>query len=557
MSWRGGGLWLALLGSSCLGGLSFERGAGAFCDLDSPCIAGLYCLLEDNECQPEIALAQVCDRDLACASKACVDGVCCEQACEGACSICNLPGSVGHCAPAPAGTDPLDACAGTTSCGPEGVCQASPLWSAFYGGVDVQTTRDVATGAVGDVVVAGSFLGFLDFGQGTPAHNPGLEDAFVAKYGPDGQVAWTLVAGGDGRQVIEAVRVDGASNVFVAGWFEQTMLLDGVRATATDADPDGFVAMLDSGGNLMWLRQLAGAGEQRALALALDEDAHRVFLGALVGGTIDLDSCSQTATSAEGEVAVAALSELGACIDMQLLAGSGVKRAVGLAVGADDGLIVVVTGRGQQRFGGIQLDGASDDDDVFVGKLGPTLGDAIWAKRLGGDGDDAVAGVAVASNNDIWLAGSFAGMLDVGAGAPLVADAGRDAFVLRLNAFGAHASSDRYGGAYDQELLAVAVSARDEVVVGGRFELSLAAGNGTLVAEGGFDVFLSKLSPDGTPAWSLPLGGPMNETLAGVVFDFASNIAVAGDYEASLAIEPDDVHTAAGASDGFVAKLTP
>src|SRR5262249_56107467 len=32
-----------------------------------------------------------------CASATCVDGVCCDQACDGQCQACDVPGSVGAC----------------------------------------------------------------------------------------------------------------------------------------------------------------------------------------------------------------------------------------------------------------------------------------------------------------------------------------------------------------------------------------------------------------------------------------------------------------------------
>jgi hypothetical protein len=58
--------------------------------------------------------ATACTEGSACASKRCVDGVCCdsacEGACEGACESCALPASPGVCALAPFGVDPRGDC---------------------------------------------------------------------------------------------------------------------------------------------------------------------------------------------------------------------------------------------------------------------------------------------------------------------------------------------------------------------------------------------------------------------------------------------------------------
>jgi len=48
-----------------------------------------------------------------CISGNCVDGVCCDTACDGVCESCNQPGLVGQCSPAMMGTDPDNDCVAT------------------------------------------------------------------------------------------------------------------------------------------------------------------------------------------------------------------------------------------------------------------------------------------------------------------------------------------------------------------------------------------------------------------------------------------------------------
>ena len=63
-----------------------------------------------------------------CASNHCVDGVCCESDCTGACTSCDNPGTEGLCRPRPAGVpDPRGMCAdmGAATCGTNGLCDVS------------------------------------------------------------------------------------------------------------------------------------------------------------------------------------------------------------------------------------------------------------------------------------------------------------------------------------------------------------------------------------------------------------------------------------------------
>lgn len=54
-----------------------------------------------------------CGNGSECNSTICVDGVCCDKACDGTCEACNVAGNVGRCAAVPAGQDPDKECKGT------------------------------------------------------------------------------------------------------------------------------------------------------------------------------------------------------------------------------------------------------------------------------------------------------------------------------------------------------------------------------------------------------------------------------------------------------------
>ena len=98
---------------------------------DGQCLAPASC--QSGSCGPK-GLGQPCAAGSECASSFCVDGVCCESACEGKCSFCALPNAPGRCQNAPLGsldpraaagvTDPNRICAdeGVASCGQNGRC---------------------------------------------------------------------------------------------------------------------------------------------------------------------------------------------------------------------------------------------------------------------------------------------------------------------------------------------------------------------------------------------------------------------------------------------------
>lgn len=74
-----------------------------------------------------LSLGSACAAATQCASGVCSGGICCDMACDGLCYACNLPGLVGHCSLAPAGTDSGGKCAAAAAatCGLDGKCDGA------------------------------------------------------------------------------------------------------------------------------------------------------------------------------------------------------------------------------------------------------------------------------------------------------------------------------------------------------------------------------------------------------------------------------------------------
>ena len=93
------------------------------CTADKECMTGNYCVNASCGRKP---LGANCTLGTDCQSGFCAQGVCCNNACNGGCKACNLPGSPGLCNPVTDGTpDPQGICVATlqTSCGTTGSCK--------------------------------------------------------------------------------------------------------------------------------------------------------------------------------------------------------------------------------------------------------------------------------------------------------------------------------------------------------------------------------------------------------------------------------------------------
>ncbi len=90
-----------------------------------------------DDSPPPLPLGASCSSAAECASGFCADGVCCASACGG-CLACNLPGSIGSCAPVADGSDPHGACAQPCAAG----CHAGACVPASSGTVCSKSCSD-------------------------------------------------------------------------------------------------------------------------------------------------------------------------------------------------------------------------------------------------------------------------------------------------------------------------------------------------------------------------------------------------------------------------------
>lgn len=154
--------------------------------------------------------------------------------------------------------------------------------------------------------VAGSFAGTLRVGDRTTT-SAGVGDGFVASVDRAGAVRWLLRVGGDGADTIAGAAALGAGKIAIAGTFSGTAELRGETLIAHDpevASADGFVAVLDAQGALVWHRIWGGpADDTCAGVVALDGGA--LAVAGTVRGEVDVAGRVLTVRgNADGLVAV-------------------------------------------------------------------------------------------------------------------------------------------------------------------------------------------------------------------------------------------------------------
>lgn len=205
--------------------------------------------------------------------------------------------------------------------------------------------------------------------------------------------------------------------------------------------------------------------------------------------------------------------------------------------------------------------------DIFVVKLDPS-GTLLWAKKLGGTGNDIGYAIVVDASGNVYTTGSFIGTADFDPGTStynLTAPGGNaDAFISKLNSSGNFVWAKKIGDTNVDEGRGIALDASGNVLTTGYFSSTntdFDPGTGTsTISPGGYnDAYVSKLDASGNFVWAKAFSGPNYEEGNAIATDASNNVYVTGLFRSSADFDPGtgtSYLTSLGWKDIFIVRLT-
>jgi PKD repeat protein len=367
------------------------------------------------------------------------------------------------------------------------------LWAKRFGGALDDAFTALAVDPNGDLVAVGRFQGTANFG-GQSLVSAGGTDMVVAKFrGADGAPIWSKRFGDASDQSCDAVSVDPSGNIAITGFYVGSVNFGGTTLrTPYVGDYDVFVAKLDPNGNHLWSKNFPNTGNDFGLGVATDAAGEVAVVG-YFNASINLGAGDYVAANGLTDAFVVKLSSTGGYVwSRQIGADDGGET--GKAIAMDPAGNVVVAGEASMALdlggGLLQPFGFTD---VWVGKYDPR-GAHIWSRRIGGQNNDVVSGVAIDANGNVLLEGNFRWTADFG-GTSLTAVGYEDAYVAKYTATGALVWAEQFGGLLSDLGSAVAVTPAGEPLIAGTFNGSGGFAGDMLVSLGQSDGFVAKLMP--------------------------------------------------------------
>ena len=360
-------------------------------------------------------------------------------------------------------------------------------WLKRIGGTNVDQGNSIAVDEFGNVYTTGLYSILADFDPSSGTFNltsAGYWDVFVSKYDPYGNLIWAKSFGGTSAEYGTSIAIDSYKNVYITGNFLGTVDFDpsgNVFNLTSSGDVDIFVCKLDSIGNLVWAKSMGGLSGDYANSIALD-DNRNVYVAGSFSAVADFDP---------------------------------------------NGGVFNLTSQG--------------GTDIFFTKLDST-GSILWAKSMGGIGEDVGNSITVSEFGKVFVTGAFEGSVDFDPNSAvfnLLSQGLKDAFVSKFDNSGNLLWAKSMGGIGEDIANSICVDVNENVYTTGWFhevaDIDPNSGILNLTSNGEKDIFISKLDSLGNLIWGMGIGGEFNDSGHSITLDSLANVYVVGDqYSAEV-----------------------
>ncbi len=400
-----------------------------------------------------------------------------------------------------------DSCISTNSSGGGGQGRSGGSSAGFlvtFGGSQIETDiAGVAVDSSDNIYITGTSKGINVFGSSVTSGN--TDNIFVVKLNSSGVVQWVYTAGRQGRDRGRKIALDSSGNVYVVGYYQQTVDFGGGDVTSNQSF-DAFLLKLNSSGTFQWVKSYGGSfGNDLGRDVAIDSSDNIYMLGAF-RTTVDFGGGDVT-SNGNADVFLVKFNSSGVFQWVYTAGGTGDDGVRALALDSGDNPYITGNFASTVNFGGGNTT-AANSNDLFILKLNSSGAyQNIYTSNI--DTTTKAKGLFIDSSGNIYATGTFQNTVNFGGGN--ITTSGKDIYLLKLNSSFAFQWVKRFavdnGEAGPAIGTAVTVDEDGNVYsvgeIGGTFDL----GGGTQALGSNEEAYIVKHDSSGTFQWSKTFGG--------------------------------------------------
>jgi outer membrane protein OmpA-like peptidoglycan-associated protein len=354
---------------------------------------------------------------------------------------------------------------------PSGKC----LWASRAGGAENDIAVSVAVDKAGNICIVGSITGKAAFGR--IIIDAGDNSNFIlAKFNFSGDPVWAQVHKGKGGRWAAAVACDDEGNIYATGYFDDVLNISN-QEIKSSGNLDCFFLKASSSGKLAWLKRSGGAGEDRAVALAV-HGSSIYFAG-------------QEENSGNSNSFLAKFSSSGDVSWIYRPEPGGAANTA-RAVFADANSVVLAG----SYYGDLKIENDllnfAGGSDAYILKLN-TSGKPLWSRSLSGRGYDAIYSLSGDREGNVLIAGSYTISLE-SEGVGFLGFGAEDGFAMKINPTGKITWWHAFGNKHNDVATGIASDAKGNFYYVGNYISTAKFGEKTLTSKAGRAALFVKMN---------------------------------------------------------------
>jgi hypothetical protein len=300
-----------------------------------------------------------------------------------------------------------------------------------------------------------------------------------------------------------------------------------------------------------WVQQLGGTEGDSGNSSSADALGNVYTVGTF-SGTSNFGTFNLTSTG-KGDIFVAKTNANDGSVIWAVSFGAE-NEDVGNAIVTDPSGNIYFTGRFSNTitFGTHTLI-SNGNSESFIVKLDPTNGSVIWAKKIGGTGNDGGLSITSDAQGNIYTCGYFQGIAVFGTFTLNTIGTNYNIFITRTNGTGNFAWAKAYGNNGFSFGTSLTCDVSGDVYMTGYYEGNVAFGAYNVSSVNYQDIFVTKhIASTGNVSWATTFGGSGNDNGTGIV---AKNgfIYTTGKFEDACSFGTSTL-TSEGSADVFISK---
>ena len=306
---------------------------------------------------------------------------------------------------------------------------SSTSYAVTFGGTTGDFPSNVVVDSLGNAYITGDFQNTVNFGSGNITSSGG-KDIFIAKFDTTGSLEWVKTYGDSSFDRGLDIAIDSSDNIYVTGYFIDTINFGGGNVTVTDPSSGGsdlFVLKLNSSGEFQWVYTVGGSNNDNGKGIDVDSSGN-VYISGIFKDTVNFGGGDITSYG-NFDIFVLKLNSSGVFQWVYHAGGTGNDQAYPISVDTNGNVLVAGYFFDTANFTPASCT-SKGSADIFVLKL-TASGLLNFIRCFGSSSVDYPWGVDFDSAGNAYITGGFSNTINFDCG-NTTSSGSQDIFVMKL-----------------------------------------------------------------------------------------------------------------------------